>query len=117
MRQAVLRVSAVLAIALVAGCGKWYDQDAASATSPSVLGALKLSPATASIPANGFSTVLITATVSADATLANRTVRFTTTSGTFVGSGNPETGTIERTVDSQSTATVELRSSKTVETA
>ncbi len=118
MRALVLLACAACAVVLgAAACGSWYDKDESSPTAASVLGALTLTAAPTSVQANGFSTVLVTAKVSAEATLAHRVVVFNTTRGTFVGSGSPETTTLERTVDSENTARAELRSSRTVESA
>jgi hypothetical protein len=100
-----------------AACGAWFDNDEFLPTSPSVAGALTLTPAATSIPANGFSTVLISASISPDATAERRTVVFETTAGTFAGTGTPEQTSIERTVDGSGTATAELRSSRTLESA
>ncbi|MGH9236567.1 MAG: hypothetical protein ACRD3G_00890 [Vicinamibacterales bacterium] len=105
-----------LAIAF-AGCGDWFQKEEFLPTSPSVTDALALSVAAPSVPANGFSTVAVTATITADAIAEKRTIVFETTAGTFAGTGTPEQTTIERAVDSTGNATVDLRSSRTVESA
>jgi hypothetical protein len=112
-----VRVVPLAALLSAVGCGTWFDKDAFSPSSPSVVGALQLERSPAAIPADGFSTTLVTATLSADAALTHRTVVFATTAGTFAGA--PDDGrTLERTVElSTSTATAQLRSSRTVEVA
>jgi hypothetical protein len=99
------------------GCGQWFKSDDFLPTSASVVNALTLTAASPSIPANGFSTVAITATITANAVAERRTIVFETTAGTFPGTGAPEKTTIERVVDSAGNATVDLRSSRTVESA
>jgi hypothetical protein len=113
------RTSALIVVAAVstAACGTWFDKDDFLPSSPSIVNALALASAQPSIPADGFSTARVTATISADAALANRIVVFETTTGTFVGAPDATPRAIERMVDTSGSATVDLRSSRTVESA
>ncbi len=107
----------VLLFVMSGGCSD-FDRNSYLPTSPDTQLALLLSVDTNTIPADGFSTIKVTATITASASSTRRTVVFTTTAGTFAGSGSPETTTIEQSVvDSTSTTTVLLRSSRTVESA
>jgi hypothetical protein len=116
--KVLARSIGLLLVLAAAGCGKWFEEKDFSPTSPSILDALTLTPPRQSIPADGFTTAVITATITPDALLTRRTVVFVTTTGTFVGSPAPDKRTIERTVESSTgSATVELQSSRTVEIA
>jgi len=108
---------ALIAVALMAvTCGQRFAKDDFSPTSPSVVDALQLAPARQSIPADGFSAATVTATLSAESALKFRTVVFTTTRGTIVGASGDGL-TLERSVEvSTRTATVQVQSSRTVET-
>ena len=108
---------ALLATIVGTGCGTWFDNDDFLPSSPTVIGALTLTAPQPTVEANGFATVPVVATITADAALANRTIVFETTAGTFPGTGTPEKTTIEKTVDGAGSAAVELRSSHSVETA
>jgi hypothetical protein len=108
----------LICLLMAAGCGTWFDKKDFQPTSPSVVDALQLSVDKPAIPADGFATTLVTATISADAALTHRIVVFVTTTGTFVGSTASDRRTIERTVESSTAkATVQLQSSRTVESA
>jgi hypothetical protein len=96
-------------------CGG-FDRDRYLPTSPDFVDALAVSVERSSIPADGFSTTRLTATISANASPTRRVIIFDATKGLFAGSGSPETGRIEAAVDSTGTATVVLRSSTVVET-
>ena len=96
-------------------CGG-FDRERYLPTSPDFTAALTVSVESSSIPADGFSTTRLTATISADASPARRIVMFDATKGLFAGSGSPETGHIEAAVDDSGTVTVLLRSSNVVET-
>ena len=98
-----------------AACGG-FDGDRYLPTSPDFTAALTVSVERAAIPADGFSTTRLTATISAEASPTRRTVMFDATKGLFAGSGSPETSHIEAAVDDSGTATVLLRSSTVVET-
>ena len=104
-----------LVIALAACNG--FDEKRYLPTSADFQQALLLSVDRSSVPADGFSTATITASITKDAAPTKRTVVFTTTKGTFAGSGDPETATIESTVDASGSTSVLLRSSRSVESA
>ena len=99
----------------LSACGG-FDRQRYLPTSPDVAGALTVGSALPSIPADGFSTTKLTATISADASATRRIIVFDATKGSFAGSGSPETGHIEAAVDDTGTATVLLRSTTVVET-
>src|SRR5688500_16324318 len=69
-----------------------------------------------SVPADGFSTVEITAQIDPTTRAADRSITFTTTAGTFVGAAAPGT-TLVVTADIDGVARATLRSSTTIETA
>jgi hypothetical protein len=114
--RTLLRLTMLGTIALgLPGCSN-YDDSRYLPTSPDRQGALELTVDKTSIPADGFSTATLTARISANATAANRIIKFTTTVGTFVGA--PGDGKlIESTVTSDGVTTVQLRSERTVQTA
>lgn len=110
------RSALVICLLTSVACGTWFDKKDFQPTSPSVVDALQLSVEKPAIPADGFATTLVTATISADAALTRRIVVFVASTGTFVGSTAADKRTIERTVDSSTAkATVQLQSSRTVE--
>ena len=114
VRGGVCFLVAIAAVPL-AGC---FDQSKYLPTSAEFQTALELATTPSAIPADGFSTARITASISADAAPARRTIVFEATTGTFVGSSAPgtaETRSIERTVDTSGAVSVELRSSRNVE--
>jgi hypothetical protein len=110
------RVACIAAIAVVlSACGNFNDSRYLP-TSPDVQGALELSVDKTTIPADGFSTATLTARISANASPANRTIKFTTTIGTFVGAAG-DGKAIDSVVASDGTTSVQLRSDRTVSTA
>ena len=109
-----LTYAAVLALGLPA-CSN-FDDSRYLPTSPENQNALSLTVDKTSIPADGFSTATLTARVSANASAGNRTITFTTTVGTFVGAAGDGT-MIESTVASDGATSVQLRSSRTLQTA
>jgi adhesin/invasin len=114
--RAVTFGHAIALVLCLSACGE-FDRQRYLPTSPDFLGALTVSSAQPSIPADGFSTTRLTATISADASATRRTIVFDATKGSFAGSGSPETGHIEAAVDDTGTVTVLLRSTTVVETA
>src|SRR5689334_7594553 len=116
LRRAVLVILLHAGLIGVAACNG-FDQKRYLPTSADFQAALVLSADKTSIPADGFSTATITASITRDAAPSRRTIVFSTTNGTFAGSGEPETTKIEATVDSSGTASVQLRSSRTIESA
>ena len=116
MVPALIRLAIVVAAASACAACENFHSDRYLPSAPDTVNALSLTVAPASIPADGFSTTTVTAQISAGADADKRVIKFTTTTGTIVGaSGN---GTeIERTVDTSGAATIELRSSRTVESA
>jgi hypothetical protein len=112
-RLRALAATAVAAVALFAG--RCYDKKDYSPTAPPTADALVLSTANAqtSIPADGVSRLRIVAQISPDADADKRTVLFSTTAGTLVGTPN-STSQIAVPADVTGTATVELRSAQQV---
>lgn len=105
MRRLIL----VLALVLVACYG-----DENGITDPPE--GLAVTFSAASIPADGFSTVALTARVDPKTRAADRSITFTTTAGTFVGAAAPGTSLVV-TADVNGLAQAALRSSTTIETA
>lgn len=118
MRRRPLRLGfgIFLVLLVVAACDQ-HDPDASMPTSPVFQAALTLTASAASIPADGFSTVLVTAQISPDADADKRTVEFTTSAGTFVGAPTTVPVTKKVEADASGRAEVELRSSNQIETA
>ena len=69
------------------------------------------------LPADGFSTAVITARLRRLGTLQQRLVEFETSAGTLIASGQASSRAVSLTADSTGTLTVELRSDKTPGTA
>jgi hypothetical protein len=114
-RLSLLVPIVIVSVVALSGC---YDQSRYLPTSPDFQDALTLAVAPPTIPSNGFATTTITASVSPATAPTKRTIVFKTTAGTFVGSGSPETDTIESLVnDTSGSTSVQLRSSRTVQTA
>lgn len=109
MRRWTIAPAALVLIAL-AGC---YN----SPTEPAAANALKLTPATAEIPADGFSRVALTAEIDPRAAADRRTIVFTTSAGTFVGATEEAGRKLSLAADSAGRAQVELQSERTVQTA
>ena len=70
-----------------------------------------------SIPADGFSTSLLTATLKKIGTVQQRAVRFETSAGLLIAPGQPAMRAVTLTADSTGKAVVELQSERTVTTA
>lgn len=102
----------LLVVLLAAALGACYD----SPTEPDTK-ALQLTPATAEIPADGFSRVTLTAEIDPRAAADRRTVVFATTAGTFVGATEEGGKKLSVSADSAGRAQVELQSDRTVQTA
>jgi hypothetical protein len=111
-----LKVGLSVAVMLCVCACNGFDADRYLPTSPDFVNALTVTVDRPSIPADGFSTTRVTATISANASATRRIVMFEATKGTFAGSGSPETNRIEAAVDDSGTATVLLKSSGIVET-
>lgn len=105
---------AVLAFGLPA-CSS-YDDSLYLPTSPDRVNALELTIDKPSIPADGFSIATLVARIDPNASPANRTITFTTTVGAFVGAPGDGT-TLESVVASDGSTSVQLRSTRTVQTA
>jgi hypothetical protein len=99
----------------VSGCDG-FNRDRYLPTSSDFADALTVTVDHASIPADGFSTTRLRATISPNASATRRVVMFDATKGLFAGSGSPETGHIEAAVDDSGSVSVLLRSSNVVET-
>lgn len=104
-----------LALAAALGCDSGYDRNEFNTPTDPGAQFLQLSAQGSSLPADGVSQVILTATISPDS--LKRDVIFTTTAGTLVG-GTGTTDT-ERTVtvNSSGQASIQLRSSLTPGTA
>jgi hypothetical protein len=102
---------------LSSGCSdRRHDPDDFSPTAPGVANTLRISSDKPSITADGSSTAVITAEISADAVPGRRTVEFTTSTGTFVGA--PTATPMQMVVEAvQGKASVTLKSSTKVEIA
>ena len=118
-RVAVRALSRLASIAVIAlglpACSNFHESRYLP-TSPDWQNALQLTVDKPSIPADGFSTATLTARISPNASAANRTIEFTTTVGAFVGATG-DGKMIESVVASDGVTSVQLRSSRTVETA
>jgi hypothetical protein len=93
--------------ALLAGCK--YDHDNYKTPTDPGQQYLQATATASSLPADGISTVNLSARISADATL--RTIKFTASLGTLVG-GTGSPSSLQVTADSDGVARVVLRSSK-----
>ncbi|HEV8241590.1 MAG TPA: hypothetical protein VGS57_19665 [Thermoanaerobaculia bacterium] len=112
-RLRALSVVALAATALFAG--RCYNKKDYSPTAPATADALTLTTANqqTSLPADGVSRLRIIARISPDADADKRTVLFSTTAGTLVGTANAS-GQIAVAADVTGTATVELKSAQQV---
>lgn len=115
MRYRVLAWLLLTSMAIVYGaCNRRHDNDDFSPTAPGFTDALTLSPSSSSIPADGFSSISITARITASSPPKRRQVKFQTTDGQFIDPDNPAPAGDGKTktadVDPQGAVTVELRS-------
>ncbi|HET9766000.1 MAG TPA: hypothetical protein VFS60_04080 [Thermoanaerobaculia bacterium] len=112
-RMRALAATAVAAVALFAG--RCYEKKDYSPTAPPTVNALTLSTANSqtSLPADGVSRLRIIARISPDADADKRTVLFSTTAGTLVGTANAS-NQVAVAADVTGTATIELRSAQQV---
>ena len=111
-----LRAFAACALAALAlFAGRCYEKKDYSPTAPPTLEALTLTTANqqTSLPADGVSRLRIIARISPDADADKRTVLFSTTGGTLVGTVNA-TGQVPVAADGTGTASIELRSPQQV---
>ncbi len=67
-----------------------------------------------SIPADGFSTAVITATLKRPVSASQRAIKFETSAGTLIGPGQPSGRAVTVNADATGRAVVELQSDKTV---
>jgi hypothetical protein len=103
----------VLPLLLLVGslaCDRRYSTPTEPSESADTPLALSTAGGALSLPADGFSTLQITAIVRADGLRSNLSIRFRTTSGTFVGTAAAETP-IDVALDGAGRATAVLRSS------
>src|SRR5262249_55449971 len=114
-----IRLSGSIALLLCLSACNGFDEKRYLPSSADFVDALRITVDASAIPADGFSTAKITATISADAAPDRRTIVFDTTKGTFAGSGSGavDVGHIESTVDATATTSVLLRSTTTAESA
>ncbi len=112
-RARALAACALAALALFAG--RCYEKKDYGPTAPPSLDALTLTTANqqTSLPADGVSRLRIIARISPDADADKRTVLFSTTGGTLVGTANA-TAQVPVAADSTGTASIELRSAQQV---
>lgn len=112
-RRQALAACALAALLLFAG--RCYEKKDYSPTAPPTLDALTLTTANqqTSLPADGVSRLRIVARISPDADADKRTVLFSTTGGTLVGTVNA-TGQVPVAADGTGTASIELRSPQQV---
>lgn len=106
--------SVLALLAFLAGC---YDRDKHSPTEPEFQEALELTASASSVPADGFSRVVITAQISPAAAADRRTINFSTDAGSFVGAPESDRKRISANVDATGKATVQLQSEREVRTA
>lgn len=102
------RIAFAILLIVATAC---HDSERYLPTSPDFQNALAVAPETVSLPADGFSTAAITATINPSADDANRTIEFITTEGSFVeprAADKPKEA--EKAVDASGNATVHLRS-------
>jgi len=112
----LLRTAALALLSISSAACTNFDRDAYLPTSPNTQNALELTVERSVIPADEFSTTRITARITPNAASTLRRIEFSTNTGTFVGASG--TGrAIESVVSADGITSVELRSSRTVETA
>ena len=115
-RRARLRALAGAAVAAVAlFAGRCYEKNDYSPTAPPTQDALTLSTAgqQTSLPADGVSRLRIVARISPNADADKRTVLFSTTAGTLIGTANAA-GQVPVAADGSGEASIELRSAQQV---
>ncbi|HEX6097886.1 MAG TPA: hypothetical protein VF432_16285 [Thermoanaerobaculia bacterium] len=91
-----------------------HDSENFSPTAPPFQNALIVTAGGATIPADGFSTVVIEAIISPAADASHRILEFTTSEGSFVEAAAATPKAVERTVDVNGKAIVHLKSSQQV---
>ena len=98
--------------------GRCYEKGDYSPTAPPVAGALTLTSANqqTTLPADGVSRLRLVARIDPNADPDKRTVLFSTSAGTLVGTANAS-GQVPVAADGTGTATIELQSSQQVESA
>ncbi len=104
----------LLAVLALGGC---YDQNDHSPTAPETVNALTLTAAASTLPADGFSRIELVARIDPDADADHRSVVFTTTAGTLVGSTAADKRSLTVPADTSGAARAFLQSSNLVETA
>lgn len=112
MRARYLVVASLLPLGLgITACNLFDPDKHKGPTAPEDAPLVLSTPGGAnSLPADGFSTLEITAKISPDAVKSNRKISFTTTGGSFVGASSPVTN-ISIAPDATGTAKALLRSS------
>lgn len=108
-----MRIRIAILVLLLAAC---YDDERHTPTDPDFVGALTVTAAPTSIPADGFSRAVITAQISPASASARRSIVFKTTAGKLVG-GTNNGADLTVTADSEGFARAELQSSANIETA
>jgi hypothetical protein len=108
-------VAWMLAAAGLAACN--YHPRDYSPTAPGTVNSLVLTASATALPDDGFSVVRITAQIDPAAAPDRRTVVFTTSAGSFLGATANNGQMISLAVDTTGAATVQLQSSRTVQTA
>lgn len=94
-----------------------YDKSEYSPTAPETVNALTLSASASTLPADGFSRLELIARIDPNADASRRSVVFTTTAGSLVGSSAGDQRSLTVTADSNGEARAFLQSSTVVQTA
>jgi hypothetical protein len=113
-RRSFVSLASLALAALLLSAGRCYDKDDFSPTAPETLDALVLSTAggATTLPADGVSRLRIVAQISPDASPDRRTVLFSTTAGTLIGTA--ANGMVAVPADGTGRATIELQSAQQV---
>lgn len=112
--QRLYRLALLALLGVVLTAGDCFDPDEHLPTAPATLEALQVTLSSATIPADGTSTLTVTGAIDPRAESANRTLVFTTSDGIFLEATATPFRTVERTVEPSGEASVTLRSSHNV---
>lgn len=112
----LLRLGLACVLVLCLTAGDCFDPDEHLPTAPATQDALRVSLSTSSIPADGTSTLVVTAEIDPRAEGDNRLLEFKTSGGRFMEATADPFRTVERGVDAAGRASATLRSSRTVGT-
>lgn len=114
-RRPLASLASISLAALLLAAGRCYDKDDFSPTAPETRDALVLSTATGAttLPADGLSRLRIVAQISPDASPDRRTVLFSKTAGTLLGTADAN-GKVAVPADGTGRATIELQSAQQV---